>query len=41
LVPQDEWVNAIKKPDTQIPFSSEELDIIIGKAAQAVFEIEN
>jgi len=41
LVPQDEWVNAIKKPDTQIPFSSEELDIIMGKAAQSVFEIEN
>ena len=41
LVPQDEWVNAIKKPDTHIPFSSEELDIIMGKAAQAVFNIEN
>jgi predicted TIM-barrel fold metal-dependent hydrolase len=41
LVPQDEWVNVIKKPDTQIPFSSEELDIVMGKAAQPVFDIEN
>ena len=40
-VPQDEWVNAIKNPDTRIPFSREELDIIMGKAALAVFNIES
>ncbi|MBW1799781.1 MAG: amidohydrolase [Deltaproteobacteria bacterium] len=40
-VPQDEWVKAIKEPNTKIPFSREELDIIMGKAAQAVFNIEN
>jgi len=36
-VPQHEWVNAIKKPDTRIPFTPEELEIIMGKAAQTVF----
>ncbi|MBW1863537.1 MAG: amidohydrolase [Deltaproteobacteria bacterium] len=39
--PQDEWVKAIKEPDTDIHFSKEELDIIMGKAAQAVFNIED
>lgn len=39
--PQDEWVKAIKEPDTDVPFSREELDIIMGKAAQAVFNIED
>jgi predicted TIM-barrel fold metal-dependent hydrolase len=39
-VPQPEWVNAIKKPDTNISFSNEELDIVMGKAAQAVFDME-
>jgi hypothetical protein len=38
--PEDEWVKAIKEPDTDIPFSKEELDIVMGKAAQAVFNIE-
>jgi len=40
-VPQNEWVSAIKDPDTDVPFSREELDIIMGKAAQAVFSIED
>lgn len=40
-VPQDEWVSAIKDPDTDVSFSREELDIIMGKAAQAVFNIED
>ncbi|MBW1715002.1 MAG: amidohydrolase [Deltaproteobacteria bacterium] len=40
-VPQNEWVQAIKDPDTDVPFSREELDIIMGKAAQAVFGIED
>jgi uncharacterized protein len=38
--PTDEWVKAINQPDTDISFSREELDIIMGKAAQAVFNIE-
>ena len=40
LLPQEEWVRAIKEPKTDVPFSQEELDIILGKAAQAVFNIE-
>lgn len=40
-VPQDEWVKAIKDPETIVSFSREELDIIMGKAAQAVFNIED
>ena len=40
-VSQDEWVNAINNPDTRIPFSREELNIIMGKAALAVFNIES
>lgn len=39
-LPQDEWVKAIKDPDTDVPFSGEELDIIMGKAAAAVFNID-
>ena len=39
--PQDEWVKAIKEPDTDINFSKEELDIVMGKAAQAVFNIKD
>jgi predicted TIM-barrel fold metal-dependent hydrolase len=38
--PEEEWVRAIKEPDTDIPFSKEELDIVMGKAAQVVFNIE-
>ena len=32
-----DWVNAIKNPDTKISFTQDELEIILGKAAQAVF----
>jgi predicted TIM-barrel fold metal-dependent hydrolase len=38
--PQDEWVKAIKEPDTDIPFSKEETEIIMGEAAKKVFGIE-
>ncbi len=38
-VPHVEWVKAIKEPNTDVPFSREELDIVMGKAAQAVFNI--
>jgi len=37
--PQEEWVKAIQEPDTDIPFSREEIEIIMGKAAQAVFQV--
>lgn len=37
--PMDKWVEAIKEPKTSIPFSREERDIILGKAAQKVFGI--
>lgn len=38
--PEDEWVKAIKEPDTDIPFTHEEIDIVMGKAAQLVFNVE-
>jgi predicted TIM-barrel fold metal-dependent hydrolase len=38
-VPLDEWVKAINEPDTDIPFSRDELDIVMGKAAQVVFNL--
>jgi len=38
--PEDEWVKAIREPDTDISFTKEEIEIIMGKAAQAVFNIE-
>ncbi|MCP4754165.1 MAG: amidohydrolase [Proteobacteria bacterium] len=37
-VPTKDWVQAIKQPQTEINFTGEELDMIMGKAAQAVFE---
>ncbi len=33
-----DWVKAVNEPQTDIPFSREELDIIMGRAAAAVFE---
>jgi predicted TIM-barrel fold metal-dependent hydrolase len=39
-LPQEEWVKAISQPQTNVPFTREELDIIMGKAAQAVFSID-
>ena len=41
LCPQDEWVSAISEPDTDIVFTKEEIEIIMGKAAQGVFNIED
>lgn len=39
--PEEEWVKAIKEPDTDIPFTQEERDIVMGKAAQLVFNVED
>jgi predicted TIM-barrel fold metal-dependent hydrolase len=39
--PEDEWVKVIKEPDTDIPFTQEEIDIVMGKAAQLVFNVED
>jgi len=38
-LPQDEWVKAIKEPATDIGFTSEETEIIMGKAAEIVFDL--
>ena len=38
--PQEEWVKAIREPDTDIPFSQEEIDIIMSKAAEKVFNVQ-
>ncbi len=35
----DKWVEAIKEPKTEIKFSPEEREIVLGKAAQEVFGI--
>jgi predicted TIM-barrel fold metal-dependent hydrolase len=37
-LPTKDWVDAIDNPKTDIEFTREERDIILGKAAQAVFE---
>jgi predicted TIM-barrel fold metal-dependent hydrolase len=36
-LPTRDWVQAINEPDTDIEFTREERDIILGKAAEAVF----
>jgi predicted TIM-barrel fold metal-dependent hydrolase len=36
-MPTRDWVQAINEPDTDIEFTREERDIILGKAAEAVF----
>lgn len=36
-LPTKDWVKAISEPDTDIEFTREERDIILGKAAEAVF----
>ena len=36
-LPTKDWVQAISEPDTDIEFTREERDIILGKAAEAVF----
>jgi hypothetical protein len=37
--PMDEWVNVLKKPAGDVRFTKEEIEIIMGKAAQKVFSI--
>jgi predicted TIM-barrel fold metal-dependent hydrolase len=38
-VSNEEWVQAIKEPKTkEVKFTSEEIDIILGKAAEQVFD---
>jgi predicted TIM-barrel fold metal-dependent hydrolase len=39
FAPLDVWVKAIKEPDTDIAFSREELDVVMGRAAQTVFKL--
>ncbi|MBW2031578.1 MAG: amidohydrolase family protein, partial [Deltaproteobacteria bacterium] len=39
IVSRREWLKAFQEPDTDIQFTSEEIEIILGKAAQAVFGI--
>ena len=36
-VSMKDWVKAIKEPETDIEFTKEELDLVMGKAAHAVF----
>jgi predicted TIM-barrel fold metal-dependent hydrolase len=38
-LPQLEWVRSIKEPKTEVIFTREELDIMLGKAAEAVFDL--
>jgi predicted TIM-barrel fold metal-dependent hydrolase len=39
ITPRAAWLKAIEEPKTKVQFSSEEIEIILGKAAQAVFGI--
>ncbi len=39
IMPRAEWLKAIKEPKTEVQFTSEEIEIILGKAAQSVFSI--
>jgi predicted TIM-barrel fold metal-dependent hydrolase len=38
LTPEAEWVKAIKEPKTDLKFSAEEIDFVLGKSAEAVFD---
>jgi predicted TIM-barrel fold metal-dependent hydrolase len=38
LTPEAEWVDAIKNPKTDLKFSAEDIDMVLGKAAEAVFD---
>jgi uncharacterized protein len=40
LTPEPEWVKAIKEPKTNVKFTKAELDWVMGKSAQAVFDIK-
>jgi predicted TIM-barrel fold metal-dependent hydrolase len=39
LTPEAEWVQAIKEPQTDIEFTKEELDMVLGGSAAEVFDI--
>jgi predicted TIM-barrel fold metal-dependent hydrolase len=39
IVSRADWLKAFQQPDTDVEFTSEEMDIMLGKAAQAVFGI--
>ena len=39
IVPRREWLKAFQEPKTDIPFSKEEMEIILGQAAKPVFGI--
>jgi predicted TIM-barrel fold metal-dependent hydrolase len=39
LTPEAEWVKAIKEPKTDVKFTKEELDWVLGKSAAEVFDI--
>ena len=39
LTPEAEWVKAIKEPKTDVKFTQEELDWVLGKSAANVFDI--
>jgi predicted TIM-barrel fold metal-dependent hydrolase len=41
MLPEKDWVDAFKNPKTNIKFTREEMDIILGKAAQVVFGIKD
>jgi predicted TIM-barrel fold metal-dependent hydrolase len=38
-IPLAKWVKAIKEPKTEVRFTPEEIEIILGRAAQRVFGI--
>ena len=39
-LPTSEWVNVFKEPNTNITFTNEEMEIILGRAAQKVFKFD-
>lgn len=41
MLPEKEWVDVFRNPKTDIKFTKEEMDIVLGKAAQKVFDIKD
>ncbi len=41
MLPEKEWVDVFRNPKTDIKFTREEMDIILGRAAQKVFDIKD
>ena len=39
IISRAQWLEAIKQPKTEVQFAAEEIEIMLGKAAQAVFGI--